>query len=116
MTTKVVCRLLDARNQLLGWTEVQAVARGDGKLWSPGRVSIPVERAGDALSVSLHWADVNVETRVGMLATVTPGQLVTVYPKASPIITVGEMPGPLPAVTVRSVAISLPVGQLGARG
>lgn len=116
MTTKIVCRVLDAENNLLGWTLVWAVARGDGQLWSDGPVTIPIERAGDAVTLSLHWCDVHTETRVPLQVAVQAGQPLTVYPEATPIITVGMVPGPLPAVTVGSVAIAVPVGQMGATG
>jgi hypothetical protein len=116
MTTKVVCRLLDADNQLMGWTEVQAVTRGDGKLWAQGPVAILAERPGLIACVSTHWCDVNVETRVPFVLEVVKPMMIPVYPAGAPLVTVGPMPGPLPAVTVRSVAVGIPVGQLGARG
>jgi hypothetical protein len=116
MTTKMVCRVLDAENQLLGWALVWAVARGDGQLWSDGPVTIPIERAGDARTLSLHWCDVHVETRVPLGVPVSVGQPLTVYAQAMPIMRVGQVPGPLPAVTVGSVAVAVPVGQIGTQG
>lgn len=116
MTTKIVCRVLDAQNNLLGWTPVMALARGDGQLWSEGPVTIPIERAGHAVVLSAHWADVHVETRVPLNVDVLAGQPLTVYPQASPIMCCGQVPGPLPAVTVGSVAVSVPVGQIGTTG
>jgi hypothetical protein len=116
MTTKVVCRLLSPANALLGAAVVQAEIRGDGKLWAPGPLAIQGERSGVATVLSLHWCDVNVETRVPIAVTVTAGSRVPIYPVASPLITVGPMAGHLPAVTVGSVSIGVPVGALGARG
>ncbi len=118
MTTKVVVRLLDPDQHLLGWTEVQAIARGDGRLWSPGVVRLPVEASGVAAYVSVHWADVHVEQRAKLdRHPVSPGEIVTVFPHASPIFTVGPIPGYLPAVTIhRQASIILPVAQLGAQG
>lgn len=116
VSTKIVCRLLNAAHELIGWTTVYADARGDGQLWSPGAVSIVAERAGFVTTLSLHWCDLHVETRVPLSAAVVAGQRVTVYADATPMLTVGPMPGPLPAVTVGSVAVAVPVGAVGARG
>ena len=116
MTTKVVCRLLDAAGVLLGWSEVMAVARGDGRLWSPGPVSIYAEQSGASTELSVHWCDVNVETRVPFTVSVAQGHDVIVAPQAVPLLVVGSPAGGLPAVTVRRrVAVSVPVGTLGAR-
>lgn len=110
-----MCRVLDAANHLLGWTEVQAEARGDGKLWTTEPVTVLCD-AGHAEVLSIHWCDVNVETRVPFVADIGTPTIVRVYPAGTPVITVGEMPGPLPPVTVRSTAVGIPVGQMGARG
>ena len=118
MTTKVIVRLLTADQSLLGWAEVQAVMRGDGRLWSPGPVSVPIEQAGALAVLSVHWADVNVESHSAFgNHGVQLGEIVPVFPAASPILIIGPMPGFLPAVTTRgSVAIPLEPAQMGARG
>lgn len=120
MTAKCVVRLLDEENQLLGWAEVYASPRGDGKLWCNGPVQAVIDVPGThkLAHVSLHWCEINTETRLPFgHRFVTYGERVTVYLPNTPIITVGPMPGPLPPVTVgRPVAIGIPVGQMGARG
>jgi hypothetical protein len=116
MTTKIVCRLLDANNALLGWTVVMAEARGDGHLWTSGPVVVQPSRAGTVVMLSLHWADVNVESRIPMLLSVRAGQGVVIYQTMTPFIKVGNMPGPLPPVTVGSVSIGIPAGGLGTSG
>ncbi len=118
MTTKVVVRLLTADQILLGWAEVQALARGDGQLWCQAPVLVGIEAAGALTWLSVHWADVNVETRTACDGrAVHPGQIVTVFPHASPILCVGPMPGYLPPVTVHGpVALAVPLGQMGAIG
>ncbi len=116
MTTKVVVRLLTADQVLLGWTEVQALARGDGQLWCQAPVVVGIEAAGALAWLSVHWADVNVETRtVCDGRAVAPGQIITVFPQAGPILLVGPMPGYLPPVTVHGpVSLAVPLGQIGA--
>jgi hypothetical protein len=83
-------------------------------------VTIQVEADGMPRDVSIHWCDVNVETRVPIMGQifreVKVGDMVTVFRYGSPMIQVGPMPGPLPPVTVKSVAVGVPVGQLGAIG
>jgi len=117
MTTKIVLRLLDAENQLLGWSEHFAVARGDGKLWSQGTVTITAERAGDPVCVSLHWADVNVETRIPCPpAHVSAGRTIAIFAPHTPMVTLGIPPTNLPPVTVGSVAIGIEAGRLGVVG
>ena len=119
MTTKLVIRLLDSANQLLGWTEHQAKARGDGKLRAQGQVRLVIEQAGSPQTLSVHWADLNVEVRTDVTAwlSVIVGQVLTVAEHDGPLITAGAMPGPLPAVTVRqAVSVNVPVGQMGATG
>ena len=118
MTAKIVCRMLDAENRLLGWTEHHAAVRGDGRLRAEGPVAIEVEANGAPLSISMHWADVNVEARVPCAVPfVKKGDTVTIFPHGAAMIVLGEPPVGLPAVTVgRPVAIGFPVGQMGARG
>lgn len=116
--TKIVCRLLTAENQLLGWCEHQARMRGDGLLRSDSAVQIVVTVAGDPAFVSLHWCDANTEIRHGWtgLARVEPGMVITLFPADAPMILIGPMPTNLPPVTVGSTSIGIPVGQMGAKG
>jgi hypothetical protein len=117
MTTKIVVRLLDADNELLGWAEHAAHARGDGKLWSQAPVTIMVERDGVPVCVSLHWADLNVESRIPCPSVrVSVGQTVTIFAAQVPMLTLGEPPKGLPAVTVGSVVVGVPTGGLGVVG
>ncbi len=122
MNTKIVCRLLDAGNRLLGWTEHYAAVRGDGCLRADGPVVIPVDVSGVPVTVSLHWADVNVETRAPLKeyagsVDARVGDHVHCYRHDDIMITLGPVPVGLHQVTVgRPVAIGVPVGQMGARG
>lgn len=115
MTTKLVCRLLDAAGALLGWCDVQAVARGDGALWSPGPVAVPVDVSGQAAWLSTHWCDVNIETRVPCPVQCVAGGEVVVASTAAPLIRVGPAAGGLPPVTLRRrLTVTVPVGAVGA--
>lgn len=117
LTTKLVVRVLDAGGDLLAWTEVLGEARGDGRLWASRSYSAPVERAGVPAVLSVQWADVNVEARTPLaLAAVAPGDVIPLQWAEQPIMTIGQMPGPLPPVTMRAaVAIGVPVGAVGGR-
>jgi hypothetical protein len=46
---------------------------------------------------------------------VQSGQIVPLFDSHAPLIVVGPMPGPLPAVTVGEIKVPVPVGGLGAR-
>lgn len=119
MKTKIVVRLLDETGRLLGWAQVMARAKGDGKLWSSGPLRIPIELRGLATTLSLHWCDVNVEIRLALPRPTwfEAGETYTPYEEAADLITVGAIPGELPAVTVRGpVAVDLLAGELGAGG
>ncbi len=114
MTTKLVVRLLDATQSLLGWTEVQAIARGDGQLWCNRPVVAQIDVSGTVAFVSIHWADVNVETRTVLSASVMAGQQLIVFPSSMAVLRIGPMPGFLPSVTVRSpIGIVVPHARLG---
>jgi hypothetical protein len=113
----MVCRLLDAQGQLLGWVEHYARIRGDGCLRADGDVSILVECDGMAAVASLHWADVNAETRVPLDVKVKAGDTLTIFRRGSVMVVVGRIPEGLPPVTVRNVvSVGIPVGMLGAQG
>jgi hypothetical protein len=118
MIAKIVCRLLDRQNKLLGWTEHHAQVRGDGCLRSSGPVVVPIETSGAPAFVSLHWADVNVETRIPCPEVfIQSGNSLLVFADGAPMVTLGVPPVGLPPVTVgRPVSITVPVGQLGSRG
>jgi hypothetical protein len=115
--TKIVCRLLTAENQLLGWCEHVARMRGDGTLRSDDVVQIAVSTSGAPACVSLHWCDANTEIRHGWtgIARVEPGMVVTLFPRDAPMVVIGPMPTNLPPVTVGSTAIGIPVGEMGAK-
>jgi hypothetical protein len=118
MQTKMILRVIDAAGKLLGWAEFMAEARGDGRLWAPAPVSVAFEEQGTPAELSVHWVDVNVETRQQFQQTleVFPGQSAIVLP-AGPVLVVGMPAGGLPPVTVkRSVSIGIPVGNLAGTG
>lgn len=116
--TKIVCRLLTAENQLLGWCEHHARMRGDGLLRSDGVVQLAVSTSGEPAFVSLHWCDANTEIRHGWtgLARVEPGMVVSLFSADAPMIVIGPMPINLPPVTIGSTSIGIPVGTMGAKG
>lgn len=118
MTTKIVCRLLAADGSMLGWSVHQSLVRGDGCLRANGPVAITARMAGVPAQVSLHWCDINVDVRINVtLAQMAAGDVATIFPDEAPMITVGPLPGPLPAITIgEPVAVVLPVGAMGARG
>lgn len=109
--TKLVCRFLDANNELLGWTEVQGQIPGDGKLWCQSLSFVP-SRDGFCATLSTHWCDLNVEIRVPFGGPVSAGIPVVVSAGPFALITVGPMATGLPPVTVGSVAVGVPVGSL----
>ncbi len=116
LVTKLVIRILDAQDQLLGWAEAQGEARGDGKLWVSGPTLVGIERDGETAYLSVHWCDVNVEIRSVIERTlVQPGKIFRL-PGEWPAITCGPAAGGLPPVTVRSpVSIDVPLGAMGVR-
>ena len=117
--TKLVIRVLDAEDHLLGWVEHRCRVRGDGCLRADYPVRVVMDCAGVAAVVSVHWADVHVESRVPCdpVITVRPGDTLTLFPDDAPVIVVGPIPGFLPQVTTKSsVAVNFPVGILGSRG
>lgn len=114
MTTKLVIRILDAGIRLLGWAEVQAEMRGDGCLTVDAPTLVPVDDSGVPAWLSVHWCDVNVETRSRIeTSKVRTGDMFTV-PGPWVAITVGAPAGGLPPVTVRSaIRVAVPTGVLG---
>lgn len=117
MTTKLVCRVFTADGALLGDTTHWASVRGDATLRASDAVTVPMRVDGVAALVSWHWCDLNVETRTPLPpVAVRRANGLTVAQRSDVLIRLGEMPGPLPAITMDSVAIGIPVGQLGARG
>jgi len=118
MTAKIVCRLLDINGQMLGWNEHHASMPGDGTLRADGPVQIYIDHDGLPTVVSLHWTDVNVETRIPCPAVrAKQGEALIVFASGDPIIRLGVPPVGLPLVTVgRPVQVGIPAGQMGSRG
>jgi hypothetical protein len=114
--TKFILRLLTAADELMGWTEVHAVARGDGCLWLPQDALIPIRTEGTATTLSVHWVDVNCAYRVPFPAAgiARPGDVAQISAEG-PIWTVGPAAGGLPPVEVGSTVIGVPVGSFGLR-
>ena len=115
--TKLIVRILDADEGMLGWGEAMALARGDGTLWVEAPTPVYIERDGKPTYVSVHWCDVNVEIRsVIDFHKAIPAGNVMAMPGDWTAITVGPAAGGLPPVTVREpVTVGIPVGALGAR-
>ena len=115
--TKFVLRLIDKDGELLGWTETQGHARGDGAIWPTGPIYIGIERDGIVAALSIHWADVNVERREQTIAVSVFTGMVFPLVFQGPLYEVGKAAGGLPPVTVRGpVTLAMPVGSLGAVG
>jgi hypothetical protein len=113
LKTKCVLRLLTADNQLLGWGQVDAEARGDGYLSTRAPIPIHVDVAGTCAALSIHWCDLNVEVRVPPpIVEVTAGMTVLLQPGR--LLKAGEMPTDLPPVTIRQpTVVSIDVGMMG---
>lgn len=114
--TKTVIRLLDADGNMLGWCIHYAAIKGDGTLRASDNITITATDQGIVDEVSIHWVDINVETRVPSRFMVTQGQTVQIFPYNTVLIECGHQAGGLPPVTVGSTEVPVPVGQLGARG
>ena len=115
MLTKIVLRLLDAEGALLGAVVHDAAIKGDGCLRAAGPVVVTVAQTGCPAVLSLHWCDVNVETRIAApVPWVTTGQVVTLFDRDAPLIVVGPMPASLPPIVVGAVTVAVPAGGLGA--
>lgn len=102
---------------MLGWCWHIAAMRGDGFLRSTLPVVLDVDEDGAPAILSVHWADMNVETRVPMpTMTVTRGQSLRVFEAHAPMLSCGEPPAKrLPPITTKAaIDVSVPVGQLGA--
>ena len=119
MPTKFVVRLLDAEDALLAWSEVSAdpspqAPRGAScPFFAPGPTLFPIERAGRAVKITVHWCDLDVARLATPIAPleVVVGQVVR-YDWIEPLWLVpGMRDVPLPAVTVRApIAIGVPSG------
>jgi hypothetical protein len=113
LTTKVVVRVMDVEHRLLGWTQVQAEARGDGCLWCPGETVVRFTEAGHASILSVHLADLHIEYRAELDVRAAVGGGVTL---PSPLVRLGTPPAYLPPVTVgEPIAVAVPVGVMNAR-
>lgn len=119
---KFVVRLQDAAGELLAWTTVYGLPKPQPRphscpIWAQGVTQFPIEKAGLACEITIHWCDLDVARKTApMEATpVEPGQVFT-YAWIEPLWLV---PGssemfPLPAVTVReSITIGVPSGMMG---
>lgn len=120
MKTKLIFRVLTIAGELLGWTEHMALAKGDGKLWTTSRVVVPIEAPGVAHELSMHWVDINIDSRIPLpphtMLTVKVGDTLLPFEADVPAIVVGPMPAALPPVTVRTaVLVTVPVGDLVGR-
>jgi hypothetical protein len=104
---------------MLGWCWHHAAARGDGLLRSTLPVVLDVDEPGEAHELSIHWADLNVETRVPFPKLhVTRGQALTIFQPHAPMLQPGNPPAHrLPPVTTKNaLEVTVPVGAMGASG
>jgi hypothetical protein len=119
---KFVVRLLDAAGVLLAWTEVYCVPHPQGRprscLFRPtGPTVFPVEQAGEATDIVIHWCDLDLTRRTQPMEAVhvEPGQVFT-YAWIEPVWLVSGSSEEivLPTVTERrSITIGVPSGGLG---
>lgn len=118
MTTKLVCRLLTVDHQLLGWCAHEATISGDGFLRASSPVTLFIEQAGAAHELSIHWADLNVETVVPLPREVKGGDTLVLFAPHAAMIQAGSPPAKrLPPVSVGvRVEVPVPVGIVGAHG
>src|SRR5437868_5771844 len=123
MNAKFIVRLLTSDNDLLAWAEVVAEARPQGRPRSAQFVALAptlfvIEQGGVAARISVHWADLDLvrQNDLPERVPVQPGQMLR-FDWIEPVWMVkgSEVDIPLPPVTVRKpVAVSVPVGSLGA--
>jgi hypothetical protein len=119
---KFVVRLQDAAGELLAWTTVYGLPKPQPRphscpMWATGPTQFPIEKAGEASVITIHWCDLDVARKTTPIEPthVEPGQVFT-YHWIEPLWLV---PGssemfPLPAVTVReSITVTVPSGGLG---
>jgi hypothetical protein len=111
MTTKLHIIVLDPDGAVLGWTAVEALARGDGQLHATAPVVVIPDRTGQAHTVIVHWVDVNVELRT-TIPLIHVDRAMTVF-QSGPIFRVGPQAGGLPSLEIKTaVRISPDVGAL----
>ncbi len=119
MQTRLIVRLLNAAGTIMAWAEVCAEARGDGALWLTAPFQAVGELDGDAISVSVHWPDINAHVLIPLEVgiPVRDRVIVTVPWGGQPILRIAPQgQAPLPPVTVRTpVAVGIPVGNLSAK-
>ena len=103
---------------MLGWCEHYAKLSGDGYLRASSPVVLDVDESGDPTEVSVHWADVNVETRSPFPPMrVSRTMKLVIFQVNAPMVHAGNPPERrLPPVTTKSVSVDVPVGMLGAVG
>jgi hypothetical protein len=123
MIAKFIVRLLDANARLLAWAEVYAEAKpqdraGSCPFWATAPTMFVIEEAGDAVEVTIHWADLDVARRQVLLAPVMVAPpAVFRFDWIEPVWLVpGMRDVPLPAVTVRApVMVSPPAAAIGVK-
>jgi hypothetical protein len=118
MFHKLVLRLLTADNEILGWVEHEAVARGDGCLRATAPVIIIADAPGAPAHLSVHWCELNVETRYPTPdAIVKARDVCPIFAPGDAIVKLDAPPVGLPAVSTKGhVSLGIPVGAIGASG
>jgi hypothetical protein len=119
LTSKLVMRLYDANGALLGWCQHEAAVKGDGLLRAAALVALSIDEPGVPHELSIHWADLNVETRVPMppnVPMVPRGHLLALFQPNQMMAHVGQPPATrlTPVSTKSSVNVGIPAGTLGA--
>lgn len=113
MHTTFIVRLMDAEKALLAWTQILVVARGDGCFYAiDSSMTLMVSKAGKPAWISYHWADMNIEWRVPITSDIVGvGLPVVLRLPTDALVTVGQAPTDLPAVTVGGAVITVPSGR-----
>lgn len=113
LSTKLVIRLLDAQNQLLGWCAHDARSLGDGRLRADGPVHLVMRASGVVTTASIHWADINTVTVIPLAKEkgVTAGDGYQLFQDGDEMVRIGEPPeSRLPPVTIgQDVTIGIPI-------
>jgi len=103
MQTMFHIRLLTAERDVLAWTKVAAISKGDGCIWATQDFVAECDRDGTATALHVHWPDVHFYYTVPLQdhQAVVAGQVVSL-PLKEPLVRLNSELEAVPPVTVRS--------------
>lgn len=117
MTVKLVVRVLDADNRLLGWAAVPGHMPGDRCLWVRGNHPVKLTAEGTPAFLSVHWCDLGVQSRMAWTGAPVGQSHILLLHWDGPVMRFASDEGPLPGVTVEApVALETPTGNLSGTG